>query len=317
MKTLSEQATGTAYGKIILMGEHAVVYGEPAIAFPFRATPVDVNIKKATTHSWIDSDYYTGFLNEAPSSLANLSYLINTICIDLNKPSTDLSITIHSAIPAERGMGSSAAVATALVRALFSYFDHPLNITQLLTYVDLSEKIAHGNSSGLDARATSSECPILYKKGSIFEPFPLNVSGYLIAADTGIKGQTRQAVADVAAQVKHFPSQTIAKIKHIGQLTLQAKEAIEKNQRARLGSLMTQAHESLRELNISNRKLDHLVRAAITHGALGAKLTGGGRGGCMIALTKTKKEAETIAKILMEQGAVATWVHSLGADNDE
>ncbi|OJF93085.1 mevalonate kinase [Alkalibacterium sp. 20] len=316
MKTLPEQAKGFAHGKIILMGEHAVVYGEPAIALPFRATPVEVTIEKIATPNRIISSYYQGLLCEAPRSLNNLSILIKTICNDLNQSSDHLSITITSSIPAERGMGSSAAVATALVRALFTYYDEQLDASHLLNYVDLSEKIAHGNPSGIDARVTSSDVPIFYQKGSVFEPFTLNIAGYLIASDTGVQGQTRQTVKDVADQVKRSPDQTMVIIKRLGRLTLQAKEAIEKNQEVTLGKLMTQAHELLRQLNVSNDLLDQLVETALSHGALGAKLTGGGRGGCMIALTRTKKEAELVSNKLMEQGAVNTWIHALGADNE-
>lgn len=317
MKTLSEQATGTAHGKIILMGEHAVVYGEPAIALPFKAAPVEVNIKTSDYPTRIISNYFQGLLSEAPQPLYNFKVLIETLCSDLNKSSNALSITITSAIPAERGMGSSAAVATALVRALFAYYNVPLDENQLLRYVDLSEKIAHGNPSGLDARVTSSDNPIFYKKGSAVEPFDLNISGYLIAADTGMKGQTRQAVEAVALQVERSPDLTLATISHIGDLTLQAKKAIETNQLDTLGALMTHAHDLLKQLQVSNDKLDDLVQTANRHGALGAKLTGGGRGGCMIALTRTKKEAETVANKLVEQGAFATWIHALGADKNE
>lgn len=317
MKTPPEQATGSAHGKIILMGEHAVVYGEPAIAFPFKATPVKIEIRQTDSLTHIASSYYQGVLSNAPRSLSNLSVLIETICSDLHQSSNHLFVTITSFIPAERGMGSSAAVATALVRALFSYFDQPLDRAKLLDYVDISEKIAHGNPSGIDARVTSSESPLFYKKGSAIELLSLNISGYLILADTGVKGQTLQSVADVADQVNALPEETMAIISQIGQLTQKAKEAILKNQRETLGVLMTQAHVSLRQLNVSNAVLDHLVDTALSHGALGAKLTGGGRGGCMIALTETEKAADTISNKLMEKGAVATWIHPLGADINE
>ncbi len=317
MKTLPEQATGKAHGKIILLGEHAVVYGEPAIAFPFKAAPVEVTITKSEIPTRIQSDYFQGFLHEAPQSLNNFKILVKTLCSDLHRSSDGLSITITSDIPAERGMGSSAAVATALVRALFAYFNVPLDREKLLSYVDMSEKIAHGNPSGLDARVTSSEDPVFYKKGHAVVPFDMNSTGYLIAADTGVKGQTRQAVEAVAEQVEGLPDQTLAAIRQLGSLTLQAKKAIESNHMITLGSTMTEAHDILKHLQVSSEKLDVLVDTALKHGALGAKLTGGGRGGCMIALASTKEDAENIAIKLMEQGAAASWIHALGADDDE
>lgn len=317
MKTLTEQTTGVAHGKLILLGEHAVVYGEPAIALPFKAAPVRVKVSKTKEPSRILSSYYQGLLHDAPDSVSNITATINTVCDDLNQSADHLLISITSTIPPERGMGSSAAVATALVRALFAYFEKPLSSSKLLEYVDSSEEIAHGNPSGLDARVTSGEFPVFYKKGQILEPFPLNISGYLIVADTGIKGQTKQTVKDVAKLMTEFPEQTTDVVRSIGRLTVEAKAAIENNEIERLGKLLNQAHAHLKQLNVSNKQLDTLVATAITQGALGAKLTGGGRGGCIIALSGTIQEAETIAGKLAEQGAVDTWIHALGADNNE
>lgn len=317
MKTLSDQAIGTAHGKIILIGEHAVVYNEPAIAMPFLATPVEVIIEKINGDSIISSSYYQGFLKTVPSPLNNIKKLIETVCTDLNQSLGGMSISISSLIPPERGMGSSAAVATALVRALFSYFKRPLNQNSLLSYVDISEKIAHGNPSGLDARVTSSESPIYFKKNSRFLSIPLHVSGYLIAADTGMKGQTKKAVEDVAHQMKHSFKQTKQVITKIGLLTDEAKTAIEENHTVRLGELLTLSHDCLKQLNVSNDLLDHLVDTALKNSALGAKMTGGGRGGCMIALAETAKQAKKIAYTLMENGAVETWIHALGEDFNE
>ncbi|WP_368645209.1 mevalonate kinase [Alkalibacterium putridalgicola] len=317
MKTLNKSATGKAHGKIILIGEHAVVYGEPAIAFPFKAAPVKVKINKTETLTMIASSYYSGPLNEAPDVLANIKLLLETIGHDLDQPVENLSITITSCIPAERGMGSSAAVANAFVRALFNYFNTPLDKERLLYYVDISEKIAHGNPSGIDARVTGSEFPVFYKKGSTFEALSIHLSGYLIAADTGVKGRTGEAVADVARCVEERPEQTMETIRTIGQLTLQAKDALAHNALEHLGRLLTQAHSMLQKLTVSDDTLDHLVETAIQSGALGAKLTGGGRGGCMIALAQSEQKAKIIADKLLEQGAVNTWIHALGEDNNE
>ncbi|GAA0359244.1 mevalonate kinase [Alkalibacterium iburiense] len=317
MKTLFEQAIGTAHGKIILMGEHAVVYNEPAIALPFLATPVEVTIEPTDGESRLISSYYQGAVKDVPEALKNIKIVIASICEDLDQPVDFLTITISSLIPPERGMGSSAAVASALVRALFTYFSEPLDYETLLYYVDISEKIAHGNPSGLDARVTSSLSPVYYKKNSAFDPIPLRLSGYIIAADTGMKGQTKQAVEGVAEQMKGSYHATKRVIEALGELTEQAKKAIEENNSEQLGKLMTAAHSHLKMIQVSNEALDHLVDTALEYKALGAKLTGGGRGGCMIALTKTAKQAKRIAHKLMEHGAVETWIHALGVEKND
>lgn len=312
MKTLSDQAIGSAHGKIILIGEHAVVYNEPAIAFPFPAAPVEVKVEKTTGQTVLCSSYYNGLLPEMPESLINIKTLIHTICLDLKQSVNGLKITIESKIPPERGMGSSAAVATALTRALFSFYGEEVTQPELLRYVDMAETLAHGNPSGLDARVTSSYTPIYYRRGSQFIPLKLNLEGYLIAADTGIKGQTREAVEGVARLLEAEPAATEEIIQTIGKLSVSAKEAIEANQIGRLGEQLTEAHFLLKQLTVSNRRLDRLVETALESQALGAKMTGGGRGGCMIALAKTKTQADKIARHLMEAGAIQTWIHALG-----
>lgn len=302
---------GKAHGKIILIGEHAVVYGEPAIALPFKAAPVEVSIEKDTGPVSVSSDYYTGPLEDAPGKLENIKVLLFEIGKELGQTINNLFIKITSHIPPERGMGSSAAVSTALIRALFQYFNVQLNEEQLLAYIDISEKIVHGNPSGIDARVTSSDAPIFYKKNQFFEPFPINISGYLIVADTGKKGQTSHAVADVATLFNDDYEPTAKLIQNIGERAIRAKLAIIHNDLAALGTLLSQTHELLKELTVSDESLDHLVDTALKAGALGAKLTGGGRGGCMIALAQSEIDAMVIKNKLIEQGAINTWVHAL------
>ncbi|MCD5077188.1 mevalonate kinase [Enterococcus gallinarum] len=302
--------TGIATGKIILMGEHSVVYGEPAIAFPFAGAKVHVTITASLTND-LTSNYYHGPLEEAPSHLKNVKELLHRLQQD--HQTGPFSVSIVSTIPSERGMGSSAAVAVALTRAFFDWQHKELKKEQLLDYVDFSEKIAHGNPSGIDAAATSGNEAIYFTKGQPITSFPLTIDGFLLVADTGIKGQTRTAVKSVAHLFETQKHQTSQAISRLGSLAKTAKEAILHNQLTQLGQAMTHAHETLRQLGVSNQNLDDLVSLALANGAFGAKLTGGGRGGCMIALTQTKTQAEVISRILLSNGAHATWIQGLGA----
>lgn len=308
------KATGISNGKIILMGEHSVVYGEPAIAIPFLATAIETVIEPINGSVILNSFFYSGPLSRAPKQLANLATVIIETIKKLHKPLENFSITINSTIPAERGMGSSAAVAVATIRALFQYFGEPLANSVLLELTNIAETIAHGNPSGLDAAITSSHSPLYYIKDKEFEFFPLNVTAYLVVADTGITGQTKKAVETVADLYQSHPHETDISIEKLGQLAIKAKAAIEQNRPVELGIYMTKAHKILGSLGVSNQDLDTLVETALDSGALGAKLTGGGRGGCMIALAKDKTSADQLSKDLLKSGAKYTWIYNMRKD---
>lgn len=307
---MKEVGTGEATGKIILMGEHAVVYQKPAIAFPFKGTTITAMITQANENT-LTSSYHTGALKQTSENLANITQLTQKLQQDLNTP--PFHLTIQSTIPSERGMGSSAAVAVAITRAFFDWQVLPLSEETLLRYVNFSEQIAHGNPSGIDAAATSGSQPIYYQKNQAIMPFPLHLDAFLLVADTGIKGQTRAAVRSVAELATLQPELVESITAHLGLLTDQAKQAIMHNEAETLGDLMDQAQSDLEKLGVSNDELNRYTRLTKEHGALGAKLTGGGRGGCFIVLTKTKEQAETICHILEQAGVKGTWLQGLGA----
>lgn len=317
MKIPTKRAVGSAHGKIILIGEHSVVHNQPAIAIPFTSATVDVIITPTMGAVTIDSLYYQGELMNAPTILNNLKTTIDAVTLYLDEIVKDIQITIHSNIPAERGMGSSAAVATAVVRALFDYFEAELSEELLGKFVAISEEIAHGNPSGIDARVVRSNEAVYFIRNQKTEPFDSNLPAYLVIADTGEEGQTIHAVADVGKLVADERTQGRFLIEELGRLTALAREKIERKDVQALGEIMTQAQTYLKNLTVSNDSLDRLVESAITNGALGAKLTGGGRGGCMIALAADLTQAEYLAIQLQQAHAVKTWIHPLGENYDE
>lgn len=316
------KATGKANGKIIIIGEHAVVHGYPSVALPFHAVEMTVTIEQIQTNAYLVSELYEGPLHQAPSDLQNLLAVYDQLRADLMTQSqSHWLINIHSSIPAERGMGSSAAMATALVRAFYNYYDLPLSDDQLLKYVDLSEKISHGNPSGLDARVAGLGLPLIYQKNQPIKVCQFNTPYWLVVADTGIHGNTKNAVTDVAAGLNSaFITRRQAVENNLRQLGKAANQFIDlvnitPNQMANdqlftaICNTFKDAHQHLRALQVSSPELEAGVTFAEANGAGAAKLTGGGRGGCYFALCDSKDKAILLAETLKENNlAVASWV---------
>ncbi|WP_205401615.1 mevalonate kinase [Streptococcus lutetiensis] len=285
---------GKAHSKIIWMGEHSVVYGYPAIAIPLQGIEVECRIYPADEK--IHFDYYDTL---STAVYAALEYL--------NHTDVAISYDIRSEIPQKRGMGSSAAVSIAAIRAVFDYFEQSIDMDTLEILVNKAEIIAHSNPSGLDAKTCLSDKAITFIRNIGFSTLDLDLDAYLVIADTGIYGNTREAVEKVAqAEENNLPH-----LAALGDLTEQVQKTITEKAIQKIGPLMTKAHAELQAIGVSIDKADQLVEIALENGALGAKMSGGGLGGCIIALTETKAQAEKISKALTEGGAVQTWIEKL------
>ncbi|WP_043448841.1 mevalonate kinase [Halotalea alkalilenta] len=313
LKPLFHAGHGVACGKFILIGEHSVVYGEPAIAMPLHSVRMSARVAHGAPEHWFESELYQGPLARLPAPLAGVKAAIEACLEELGERPEGLHFIIESEVPTERGMGSSAAVAGAVVRALFDLYRRPLDRDTLFALVQVSERIAHGNPSGLDAVATSAAAPIHFQRGE-FRDLPIALTGVFVIADTGVKGGTRQTVADLGARFAAERSEVEPRILRLGRLTEEARVCLADDRPARLGELMNEAHAQLATLDISSPELDRLVEAALAHGALGAKLTGGGRGGCMVALCTDAEAASVVAEALLASGARQTWIHRFEED---
>lgn len=285
---------GQAHSKIILIGEHAVVYGYPAISLPLLEVEVTCKVVPAESPWRL---YEEDTLSMAV--YASLEYLdITEACIRCE---------IDSAIPEKRGMGSSAAISIAAIRAVFDYYqaDLPHDVLEIL--VNRAEMIAHMNPSGLDAKTCLSDQPIRFIKNVGFTELEMDLSAYLVIADTGVYGHTREAIQVVQNKGKD----ALPFLHALGELTQQAEDAISQKDAEELGQILSQAHLYLKEIGVSSPEADHLVETALSHGALGAKMSGGGLGGCIIALADNLTHAQELAERLEEKGAVQTWIESL------
>ncbi|MCC4323624.1 mevalonate kinase [Limosilactobacillus reuteri] len=309
---VKQQGIGTSHAKIILMGEHSVVYGQPAIALPLPSVQLSVTLSsRQDNQRIIKSRYYHGSLENLPSSMIGIKKLIDTLSARFNDHETSWDLKIESQLPAERGMGSSAASAIAIIRAFFDYYDEPLDRTLLLQLADVEEQITHRSPSGLDAATVSSDKPLFYVKGRIGVPIEMNLDASLVIADTGKKGATKEAILAVKDELKNNNEKAEEHIKHLGELVNQTKDYLAQNDIVKLGDAFNFAQTDLAALNVSDPSLDHLIHVARDNGALGAKLTGGGRGGCMIALMQTAMGARRLASILKENGAHDIWLQPL------
>ena len=289
-----EVGVGQAHSKIILIGEHAVVYGYPAISLPLLEVEVTCRVVPATT-PW-------RLFEEDTLSMAvyaSLEYL--------NIKDAYIRCQIDSAIPEKRGMGSSAAISIAAIRAVFDYYQAELPHDVLEILVNRAEMIAHMNPSGLDAKTCLSDQPIRFIKNVGFEELAMDLSVYLVIADTGVYGHTREAIQVVESKGK----EALPFLYALGEFTQQAEEAIKAKDGVKLGEILTKAHGNPKEIGVSSLEADALVETALQHGALGAKMSGGGLGGCIIALVADYHQAQDLAERLEEKGAVQTWIESL------
>jgi mevalonate kinase len=288
--------SSTAKGKTILFGEHAVVYGSPAIAVPINSIYV-----KAIVQPSIDSPESTIWLQENNSSKClNLTELaednlfrglINEFQDELNCAIPPFILTIASRIPIAAGLGSSAAIAVAMIRALgkFSGKKLPAEIINRIAY--RSEVIQHGTPSGIDNSVIAYEKPIFFEKEKPLEFLQIKKNIHLVLADSGERALTKNVVRFVRESMLKDQTKYQELFTQIGNIAHRAKTALENSDCQLVGSLMTENHQLLKEIGVSSQKLDQLVNTAIEAGAYGGKLCGGGQGGFMVAVCSNEKQS--------------------------
>jgi mevalonate kinase len=316
--------SASAPGKIILFGEHAVVHGQPAIAVPLAAVQVTVTAEVVAPGSGLtirapdvgatirlsSGASVFAYTPDAASPYQEhydaLIYPIQVALEALHSPLPDLNLTVRSTIPIASGLGSGAAMAAAIIRAVTYAIGHPMDNDALNPLVFEVEKHHHGTPSGIDNTVIVYKTPVYFVRGQPIEAFQIAHSFTVIVADTGRTSPTKVAVGDVRQLYEREPERIGAVFARIGDIVRTARtiiESVAEDPTQSLGPLMDDNHALLRELTVSSPELDRLCAAAHEAGARGAKLSGAGRGGNMIALV-VPEDAASVADALRAAGAV-------------
>lgn len=298
--------------KIILFGEHSVVYGQPAIAAPVTTLRARARVELGPLGSGmlIDSPQTKQLLQvtlPSPSDDENLNSLIVACQLVLGRLGMttlpDLRISLYSDIPLGRGLGSGAAISAAMIRALCAFWGQPISNDDLNPLVYEVEKRHHGTPSGIDNTVVVYEKPVFFVRGQPLETVQIARPLTFLIGDTGYGTPTHIPVGDLRRLHERKPDLTTPIFDRIGDIARAARRAIETGEISGLGALMNENHDLLQRLTVSSVELDVLCEAAMAAGARGAKMSGGGRGGNMIALVDDSS-APTVMQALQSAGAV-------------
>lgn len=300
-----KKAYASAPGKVILVGEHFVVEGCPAIA-------VAVDVRARVTAERIEGEHvrvYSRELGEAvfgPGVGGGPLYPVYVAAREVIQRTGErigLKITVESDIPPSAGMGSSAAVAVATVAATAKLLGLALTPDEVAQSALAAEVVVHGKPSGIDPAVSSCGGAILFRKGD--KPERINADFEqirLVLADSGIQRSTGKLVSKVLETKKKFPGILEPLYRSATELAERTREALENSDFATVGELMNINHGLLSALGVSNAKLEELVYAAREAGALGSKITGAGGGGMVVALC-WREDADRVARALSKVAA--------------
>jgi mevalonate kinase len=298
---------GSGFGKVILFGEHFVVHGVPGIVSAIDLT-ADAEVHRTGKGITINDERKgtKGYAEEKKvQQLESVHRILEAMEIDPKKVS--LSISLAGNLPGFSGLGASAASSVAIARAIAGEFRKDLSNERINEIAYEAEKAYAGTPSGIDNTAATYGGLLWFRKNmregpNIIERISIRRPVEIIIGNTGIVANTKEMVAGVAARKKNNPEKYDPIFRNAEDLAFSGRKALEKSDMIRVGTLMNENHRLLQEIGVSCKELDFLVNLARKNGAFGAKVTGGGGGGCMTALTPTKKLQDTVAKAIEDAG---------------
>ncbi|HXV46778.1 MAG TPA: mevalonate kinase [Nitrososphaera sp.] len=296
----------SAPAKVILFGEHFVVYGNPAILAAInRRISVDaraIDESKVVIRSdiGVSGEYGPSSFTviqggiEAKATLDPLHSAARQVLSARNKK-TGLEISISSTVPPGIGLGSSAAACVATVAAVNSLFQKKPSRQKICELAIESERLIHRDSSGADCYVSTFGGLMHYSRAKRFKEIKSRGPLALVIASTGV----RHSTGDLVANVKKFKDRNESLFQNLADqaadICAQAQRALSSGRRDRLGALMNENQSILRQIGVSHYKVDDLIDICVKAGALGAKITGAGGGGAVIALSASKQEGIKIA----------------------
>jgi mevalonate kinase len=280
--------SASAPGKVILFGEHFVVYGEPAIA-------VALNLRVKVTAYKSQSTFIEG------SKTALVDKAVDVALEAVNSKDRNIYVKIESNLPVSVGLGSSAATASAIIAAITGLFGVKLSKDELFKMALECEKTVHVNPSGIDPAVSVNGGALLYQRGVGIKPVNLGEDFTLIIGNTGEGRSTGAMVEKVRAFAEERKDVMDGLRKAYSSVVSRALEALENGDFGELGLLMDVNHGLLEAIGVSSFKINKLVYASREAGALGAKLTGGGGGGCIIALAP-KERLKSVVEAIRRAG---------------
>lgn len=281
-----------AIGKSILFGEHAVVYGYPAIAVPIPALRTKVVIKADIRAPSGTITFHAPDINihDEINNLPAENVLVRAVQLFKEtyniKRFPSFQLTLTSEIPVASGLGSSASISVAIVKAIAQHMGLRLPLAKINDLAYELEKGFHGNPSGIDNTVVTYEKSLYYVRGEepqfLQSPIPLHI----LLINSHVQSLTSEVVAAVRQQYEQDKERVQHVFQSIGTITDDAREALQQGNKTVLGELMNRNHALLQQLDISTPELDTIASTAQEAGALGAKLCGAGRGGNVIALVR-------------------------------
>jgi len=319
LNSAKESSMGVGYGKVVLLGEHAVVYGRHAIA-----APVPMRIKALVEDCdegvhlmvprWGIEYQFTTNPRERHSFERSAGVMLDALGLS----GRSMRIEVFPEVPRSMGLGGSAAMAVAIVRALDKHFRLGLSDAEVNRLAFESEKVAHGTPSGLDNTLACYGRPLVYRPGEppLVEPLNIKRPIPIVIGMTGYEGLTAKTVGRVKEAWKQEQKLYERIFDQIDTLVLRGVQAVQDHDMEALGELMNVCHGMLNALQVSTPELEQLVDVARESGALGAKLTGGGGGGSIIALCDDSG-TESVAAAILDAGYQAVPISIGGSLKDE